>query len=128
MADLPADAVSVVIARDYVAHGDPVAVLHPDAAAVVPVQISIIRFIAVDGDVLEGDIRDVLAAEQRKQCFHCRFPHEPDVLTQPGIELEPIAVASNERSLDHFGATGRRVLCTDTNAIADLEAFGVDER
>ncbi len=64
VANLPAYAIAVVVARRDFAISDPVAVLHPDTAGVVSVQISVVRFIAVERYIFDGDVRNVLAAEQ----------------------------------------------------------------
>src|SRR5262245_45617938 len=118
MADLPAYSVAVIIPSGHSPDGDPVAVLHPDAAGVVAVEIAVVGLGAIERDVLDRDAGDVLTAEQREQAFHLWFTHQPDVLAQSGIELEAIPVAGHQRSLDDLEAAGGRVLHAQTDAVA----------
>src|SRR5260370_19769820 len=66
VANLPAYAIAVVVTRRDFAISDRVAVLHPDKAGVVSVQISVVRFVAVERNIFDGDVRNVLAAEERE--------------------------------------------------------------
>ena len=88
MTDLPTNAVAVVVARGHFPHRDSVAVLQPDATRVIPIQISVVRFVAVDRDVLKGDVVYVFAAEKREQCFHLGLRHQPNVFRKARSSLK----------------------------------------
>ena len=62
VADLPTDAVAVVIAGRDAANGETITVLEEDAAGVVAVQVIVVGFVAVERDVFDDDIGNVLAA------------------------------------------------------------------
>src|SRR5262249_54079503 len=57
-----------------------------------------------------------------------RVAARPEVLAQALIELEAVAGAGDERSLDDGGAAVVWVLRPQTDAVADLEALRVGER
>ncbi len=107
---------------------DPVAVLHPDTAGVVAVQISVVGFVSVERNVLDRHAGDVLAAEQWEEAFHLRFAHQPYVLAQTGVELEPVPVAGHQRTLDYLGAAVRHVFHSEANPIPDLKPARIGER
>ena len=67
VADLPTDAVAVVVAGRHLAHGDAIAILQEDAAGVVAVEVVVVIAIAVQREVLDDDVGDVLAAKDRKE-------------------------------------------------------------
>src|SRR5262249_49082838 len=58
VADLPADAVAVVLAGRDLPQGHAVAVLQEDAAGVVAVEVLVVLPVAVEGDVLNDDVGD----------------------------------------------------------------------
>ena len=128
MADLPTNAIPVVIPRRHTAHRDPVAVLHPDTACIIAIQISVIRFVSIQRDVLDGHAGDVLAAEQREEALHLRLAHEPNVLAQSGVELEAIAIAGQERALDYLGSATRHILDSQANPVANLKSVRIRGR
>ncbi len=127
VADLPADAVAVVVAGRHAAQGDPPAVLQEHAAGVVAVEVGVVLLVAVQGDVLDGDVGDVLAAQDREQGRSGGVALEPEVLPQGPVELEALAGAGDQGALDDGTAAGVRVARPQADAVAHLEAVGVGE-
>src|SRR5262249_27794435 len=67
MANLPTDAVAVIVACSHVIYVNAVAVLKKDASGIVAVQFSIILPIAIQHEPLDADIVHHLAADDREQ-------------------------------------------------------------
>src|SRR4051794_38424930 len=101
MADLPGDAVAVVVAGRDLSYGEAAAVLQKDAARVVAIQVLVIGSIPVERDVLDDHFGNILAAEDREQGRGRGATHLPEVLAQGAIELEAIPRARHERPLGH---------------------------
>ena len=66
MTDLPADAVTIIVVRSQPSHLNVVAILQPDTASVIAVEVCVILAIAIEGKVFNNNILDVLATEKRK--------------------------------------------------------------
>ena len=99
VADLPADAVAVVVAGDHPAEGQPAAILEEDAAGVVAVEVVVVGPVAVDGQVLDRDVGDVLGREEGEEACGGRLALlEPEVLAEGLVELEAVARAGDERA------------------------------
>src|SRR5262249_9496168 len=122
-----ADAVAVVLPRRHLAHGDAVAILKEDAAGVVAVEVVVVLAVAVERQILDDHVGDVLAAEERKEAGGGRVAHLPEVLAEGAVELEAVAGAGNERPLGDRRAAVVRVLGPQTDAVADLESLRIDE-
>src|SRR5262245_20096683 len=122
VADLPADAVAVVVAGRHLAYRDAVAVLEEDASGVVAIQVSFVRLVTVQGEGLDGHVGDVLATEEREESSGGGIAHLPEVLAEGSVELEAVARPSYQRPLDHGRAAVVRVLAAQTDAVAEPEA------
>src|SRR6185369_15434204 len=55
MANLPTDAVAVVVARLHTADGDTTAILEKNAAGVVAVEVVVVRLVPVEREILDDD-------------------------------------------------------------------------
>src|SRR5262249_30900814 len=99
-----------------------------DAARVVPVEIVVVRAVAVENHVLDDDVLDELPAQDGEQRRRRRAALQPQVLAQRLVELEAIARASDERALDNDGAGIVGVLAAQTDAVANAETGGIGER
>ena len=73
MANLPAQPVAVIVARGEVAQGHANAVLQPDAAGIIAVQVGVIGLVAVQREIFNRDVGNVLAAEEWEQSLHRGF-------------------------------------------------------
>src|SRR5262249_39420396 len=99
MADLPTDAVAVVIAGGHTSHVNAIAILEKNTAGIVAIEIRVLLFVAVECDVLNRDVGNFLAAENWKERRDLGLAHEPIVFAQSPIEFKTLAVASDQRSL-----------------------------
>ena len=128
VADLPGDAVAVVVAGDHAAEGQPAAILGEDAARVVAVEVVVVGAVAVERQVLDRDVRDVLGREQGEEARGGGLALlEPEVLAEGLVELEAVARAGHERPLDDDGPAGVGILGPQADAVADLEPAGVGQ-
>ena len=128
VADLPTDAVAVVIPRrdlpdQHVAH-----VLQEDAATVVAVEVLVVLAVAVERELLDDEVLRLFARHEREERRAGRVARRPEVLPQGAIQFEAVARAGDQRSLENFGPAVVRILGDQRYAIADLEALGIDER
>ena len=78
--DLKADPVAVVVASLDSPQRVSVAVLQEDTAAVVAIEVLGIRTIAIERDVLDGDVRGTFTRQQRKQRRTGWIARKPKVL------------------------------------------------
>ncbi len=66
VANLPTDAVAVVVASLDAAYRHAVAILQEDAAGVIAIEVIVFLAVAVERDVLDQAVADELAADQRE--------------------------------------------------------------
>ena len=91
MTNLPTDPVTVVIARRHVATCDAIAVLHEDTTGVVPIQILVLLAIAIESNVFDHDVRNVISRENREQRCRGGLSHQPKVLSQRTVQLKSVS-------------------------------------
>ncbi len=128
VADLPADAVATIIARRHASDVHLPAVLQEDAAGIVAVQLFVVRLVAIEGEVLDPEVLDILAAEEREERGRRRTARQPGILTQGPIQLEAVAVARHQRSLNDDVAAMAGIFGAQAYAIAHLKASRIGER
>src|SRR3979490_1419111 len=102
MANLPADAVAVVVLGRDAANGDAAAILEEDAAAVVAVEVGVLGAIAVEGQSFDGEGGDVLGGGEGEDGGRRRVAHLPIVFAQGAIELEAIAGAGDQGAFENI--------------------------
>src|SRR5437773_9375098 len=93
MGDAPNDAVTVEIAHRHPTHRDAIAFIQANGAIVerALVEHFIAGLVAIDSDVLDDDIRDARALQQREIRGDFRVAVEMETLFQAAIEFETIA-------------------------------------
>src|SRR5262245_44198141 len=79
VANLPADAVAVVVARDDAAENEAVAVLEEEAAAVVAVEVLVLLAVAVERQVFDPGVGDVLPGDEGEDGHRDGVAHAPEV-------------------------------------------------
>ena len=80
VADLPADAVTIIVVCSQATHLNTVTVLHPDTAAVITVKVCVVLAIAVEGQVFNRNILNVFTTEKRKQRAAGWLSGKPEIL------------------------------------------------
>lgn len=80
MTHLETDTITVEISRFNFANRVSVAILQEDTAAVVPVQILVVRTVAVECQVLNRHIRRSLTGKEREKRGTFRLSCEPEIL------------------------------------------------
>ena len=110
MRNAPDDAVAVEIAHRHATDGDAIRVIETDAAIVERALVDhlVVGLVAIDGDVLDGDISDVGALKQREIRGDLGVALEVETLLQATVEFEAIARGGDQRSLDDVGALAVR--------------------
>ena len=100
-----------------------------DAAVVERAVIEhlVVGLVAIQGDVLDGDVGDVGALKQREIRGDLRIATEVEPLVQAAVEFEAIAGRGDQRPLDDVGALAVRVLADQPDAVADLKPLGVGQ-
>src|SRR5262249_39796203 len=128
VADLPADPVAVVVARDETTEHELVAVLEEEAAAVVAVEVLVLLAVAVQRQVFDGGVGDVLPGDEGEDGHGDGVAQAPEVVTQGAVEFEALLGAGDEGALD-VGVVALAVAAgAQGDAVADLESVGVFER
>src|SRR5262249_2360971 len=79
-------------------------------------------------EVLDHDVCDASALQQRKVRGDLRFAFEMEPFFEAAIEFEAIARSGDKRALNDVRPFAVRVLADKTNAVADLKAFRVGQR
>ena len=125
VANLPANAVTVVITGDNLPNDNTAAVLNPDASGVVAVQVGVVILITVQADVLYSEIRCLFRRHDGKQRSDRGIADFPGVLTQRAVQFKAVAAARDQGALDHHGGLGVGIDGANTDGIADLEAGSV---
>src|ERR1043165_3567707 len=90
VANLPTDAVAVVVLGVHAADRDEVAVLEKNAASVVAVEVVVVLAIAVECEVLDLDVGNELAAEDGKKRRDGRVAKPPEIFAQWPVDVEAI--------------------------------------
>ena len=67
VANLPTDAVAVVVFRVDPANRDAAAILEKNAAGVIAIQRVVVRPVAVEREILDLEIGNILAAQDREK-------------------------------------------------------------
>src|SRR5262245_53624135 len=93
--NLPTDPVAAVVASDYLAEDDVGTVLEEDAPGGVAVQFFVVCPVPVQGEILDYDVGQELATEDREQGRGGRVACRPQVLAQSLVELEAVAGSSD---------------------------------
>ena len=88
----------------------------------------VLRAVAVQHQVLDGDVGDVLAGEHGKQRRDGGLADPPEVLSQSLVELEAVAAARHERAFHNVHGAPVGILRPQANAVADFEPLGVGQR
>ena len=91
MTDLPAHPVSVVVAGRHVADRVAAAVLQENTAPFVPIQMTVVRSVSVQREVLDHHVGGSLAGQQREQRLDGRLSGQPEVFSEPTVQFEPVA-------------------------------------
>jgi hypothetical protein len=106
MGNAPDDAVAVEIAHGHLTDDDAITFIQANAAIVKHSFIKhlIVSLVAIQSDVLDHDVRDAGALEQRKIGSDFRVAYEVETLTQAAIEFEAITRRGDQRSLNEVGA------------------------
>src|SRR5205814_2498181 len=120
VADLPTDAVAVVVFRVNAADNNAAAILEKNAAGVVAVEQVIVSLVAVEGEVLDDQIGNVLPTEDWKERGYRGVAELPKILPQRAIELEAIALPRDERAFGDGLCPGVRVLRLQAATVAHL--------
>ena len=82
VADLPAHAIAIVVARLHLAEGQPTTVLRKNTPGVIAVEVFIVRSVAIKGDVFNGHMLHMLAVQNREKRGRRRVSGKPEVLAQ----------------------------------------------
>src|SRR5881296_4394422 len=90
--DAPDDAVAVEIAHRYPTHRDPIALIQANGAIVERALVDhfIVGLVAIDSEVLDDDVRDTGALEQREIRGDLGITVQMETLLQAAIEFEAI--------------------------------------
>ena len=128
VANLPTDAVAIVMARRDAADGDPIALQEKDAARVIAIEVLVPGAVAVEDEVFDGDVGDVFTGNNRKQRRDLGAAEPPEILPQTLVEFEPVTGARHERALHGLRLSTATVLRAQANSIADFEAGRIGER
>ena len=80
VADLPADAVTIVVVCGQATHLNTVAVLQPDTASVIVVDVCMVLSIAVEGKVFDRNILNVFTTEKWEQSAAGWLSGKPEIL------------------------------------------------
>src|SRR3954464_14992591 len=100
VADLPTDAIAVVVSSDHPTNLNAVAVLHEDAARVIAIELIVVVAIPIEHEILDADVLHEFTAEDREQGGCGGVVHLPEILAQGLIELEAVACARHQRALN----------------------------
>src|SRR6266849_1135858 len=128
VADLPADTVPVVVPGCYLADGDVRAALQEDATRIVAIEVVILGPVAVECEILDGDVANLVPTHNRKERGSSGFTRQPEVLSWRAVQLKTPAGASNERPLDDRRAAVMGISRPQANAISHLKSLGVHQR
>src|SRR5262249_56237653 len=99
-ADLPAGPVAVVVAGAQTTEHELVAVLEEEAAAVVAVEVLVLLAVAVQRQVFDGGVGDVLPGDEGEDGHGDGVAQAPEVVTQGAVEFEALLGAGDEAPLD----------------------------
>src|SRR5262249_24876695 len=125
VADLPTDAVAVVVARDYAADRKALTVLEEKAAGIVAVEIAVVLAIAIQGNVFDGDIADVLSGDDREKTGDSGVVDAPEVVAQRPVQLEAVPGAGHQRAFqDDLSATAL-ALGAEADTVPESETGGI---
>src|SRR5262249_38063684 len=127
VADLPANAVAVVVARHHVPDRDVGAILKEDAPRVVAIKFIVVSLVPVQGQVLDGHLGNELAAQEGKQGGPGRLASDPKVLPQLLVELKSVPGSGDQGPLDDRRPAVVRIGCAQTNSVAYPESLRVGE-
>ena len=128
VADLPTEAVAVVIARGDLPDADVVAILQEDAAAIIAVQVIVGGAIAIEREVLDGDLFYAVARKDGKERRASGFAQLPEILAKWPIEPEAIAAVGDQRPFQDDCRASVGILGLQTDAVAERESGAVCQR
>jgi len=126
----PHDAVAVRLTHSQSAQRDPIALIQANAAVVECALVNhlIPGLVAIDREILDDDVRNTCALQQREIGGDLGLALQVVPLLQAAVQFEAITRGGDERSLDDVGALAVGVFGHETDAVADLEAFGIGQR
>ena len=107
--DLETDTVAVVVTCFDIAEDVPITILQKDAASVVAIEVFAIRTIPVERNVLDQYVCCMFTGQQRKQRRAGWLAAGPEIFAKSVVQLEAIAIASHQSSLDDRRAVVVRI-------------------
>ena len=107
---------------------EPAAVLQEDAAGVVAVEVVVVRPVAVEGEVLDRDVRDVLAAREREEGRGGGLALSSQRFSRRALSsLKRLPERATSVRLMTTGPPLSGFLRPQADAVADLEPAGVGQ-
>ena len=125
----PDDAVAVEISHRHPAHRNAIAFIQANGPVVERALVDhfIVGLVAINGEVLDENVRDAGALEQREIGGDLGITLEMETFFQAAIEFEAIAGRGDQRSLNNVGALAVGIFGNQTDTIAHLKPFGVSQ-